>query len=250
MTGQPDRWLVSLRRALLEPAGGGDPTGCRCEFCGEPLPPEQPGAGGPGGIGHGHVVDVVDRSIRCACQACRLLFASAGAGGGRLRAVGDRRAHHPRFPLDGPRWAALEIPVELAFLVEDGHAGRLALFYPSPAGATESTVAPDRIAATWRAALADAPGFPAPASDVEAVLLHRPDDGPADGCEAFLLPVDACYALVGRIRRAWTGFAGGPAVAAEIADFLADARHRAGAASRTVAAGDTARAGRVPQEVS
>lgn len=259
MTGTPERWLPSLRRALARPADADGPASCRCEFCGEPLPAERaPGqlAASPAAeAGHGHVVDVVDRSIRCACQACRLLFAQAGAGGGRLRAVGDRRAYEPRFPLDGPRWAALEIPVGLAFLVEDSRAGRLALFYPSPAGATESTVAPDRVAATWQDALAERATLPAPRADVEAVLLYRRDDGPADGCEAFLLPVDACYGLVGRIRRAWSGFAGGPAVTAEIAEFLADARRRAGTAGPAPGdhaghAGRAGRAGRVPQEVS
>jgi hypothetical protein len=263
MTGTPERWLPSLRRALAQPADAAGPASCRCEFCGEPLPAEHaPGERMSGermsgermsspatGVGHGHVVDVENRSIRCACQACRLLFAQAGAGGGRLRAVGDRRAYDERFPLDGSRWAALEIPVGLAFLVEDSHAGRLALFYPSPAGATESTVAPDRVAGTWRAALADAPAFPGPQADIEAVLLYRPQDGPVDWCEAFLLPVDACYGLIGRIRRSWSGFAGGSAVAAEIAEFLADARRRSrpAGARRAVQAGDT---GRVPQEVS
>jgi len=256
MTGSTARWLPSLRDALAAPADtprlAGTPGGA-CEFCGEPFAaggagPAAGQVGGPGqagggpASGHGHVVDVVSRSIRCSCRSCQLLFSRPGAGGGRLRAVGDRWAYDPDFPLGGPRWAALEIPVGLAFLVEDSHAGRVALFYPSPAGATESMVAPERIARVWRAAIAEAPGLPAPEADIEAVLLHRPRERADDACEAVLLPVDACYGLIGRIRRAWSGFGGGPEVPAQIAAVLTEARRRAGRQAASEASAGPGRA--------
>jgi hypothetical protein len=228
-------WLPVLRRVLAGPPPA--PVGTRCEFCGEPLASPDDGRGSGE---HGHVLDVASRAIRCACPACRLLFTTAGAGGGTLRAVGDRWAFDAAFPLNAARWAALEVPVGLAFLLEDSRAGRSALSYPSPAGAADAAASPSRVREVWTAALRDAPGFPRPEPDIEAVVLRRTAvslDEPGglaaaavaadDGCEAYLMPVDACYALVGRIRRDWSGFDGGPAARAAIEDALAAARRHA-----------------------
>jgi hypothetical protein len=58
--------------------------------------------------------------------------------------------------------------------------------------------------------------------DVEALLVHR-----ARGArEAWLVPVDACYRLVGVIRAHWKGFSGGARVWAEIARFFDDLREK------------------------
>src|SRR5258707_1268690 len=74
-------------------------------------------------------------------------------------------------------------------------------FYPSPAGATECRL--DLTA--WERLAAEHPLLGAPADDVEAVLISR--SGP--DVECFVVPVDACYELAGRMRMLWRGFDGG-----------------------------------------
>ena len=189
-----------------------------CEFCATPIPAE-----------HGHVADLDQSMLMCACRACYLLFtnSSAGlpradAGRGRYRAVPDRYLSDPERPLSAAEWDSLEIPVGLAFFLRssEGMAG----FYPSPAGATECRLdlqAWDRIAASH-------PMLAAAAPDVEAVLISRG----ADGVEYFLVPIDACYELSGRMRMLWRGFDGGSEARQSITEFLTGVRSRARAFSQ------------------
>jgi hypothetical protein len=58
--------------------------------------------------------------------------------------------------------------------------------------------------------------------DVEALLVRRQ----AEGSETFLVPIDCCYELVGRMRMHWQGFDGGPAARREIEDFFTWLRER------------------------
>jgi hypothetical protein len=59
--------------------------------------------------------------------------------------------------------------------------------------------------------------------DVEAIFVSRAGVRP----EAFLIPVDECYALVGTLRLRWQGFDGGAEARAAIEEFLAGLRQRA-----------------------
>jgi hypothetical protein len=175
----------------------------RCDLCAVPLDPR-----------HGHVVSLDQRSLRCACRPCYLLFTRSGAGGGRFRAVPDRYLHDPAHPLTDADWDELGIPVSTAFLFDNSDLGRTVACYPSPAGATECL--PD--ADSWDRLRRTHPLLAAPEPDVEAVFVSRP--------EAFLVPIDACYALVGEVRTAWRGIDGGPAVHRALAAFVADLRRR------------------------
>ena len=56
----------------------------------------------------------------------------------------------------------------------------------------------------------------AAAPDVEAILISRGQDG----VEYFLVPIDACYELAGRMRMLWRGFDGGSEARQSIAEFL------------------------------
>jgi len=91
-------------------------------------------------------------------------------------------------------------------------------FYPGPAGATESLLP----LATWTQALDAHPVLGTLVKDVEALLVSRGGDGA--GC--FIVPIDACYELVGRIKRCWKGFDGGEEAHGEIAAFFATVRSR------------------------
>src|SRR5690242_21738936 len=116
-------------------------------------------------------------------------------------------------------WDLLEIPVGLAFFLHSSVAGEVIGFYPSPAGATQCRLD----LAAWDRLAADHPLLSAMAPDVEAALICRT----GEGVEHFLVPVDACYELAGRMRLYWRGFDGGEQARQSIADFLSLVRSRA-----------------------
>ncbi|MBQ0826441.1 DUF5947 family protein [Streptomyces tagetis] len=181
----------------------------RCELCGVAV-----AAGG-----HRHLVDTERRSLACACAPCATLLERPEAAAGRFRAVPGRYLRDPGHGIDGVTWERLRIPVGVAFFFHDSALGRPVAFYPSPAGATEGE--PD--AGAWQSvrdasALA---GLLAP--DVEALLLRRHEGL----VECFLVPVDVCYELVGRMRLRWQGFDGGAEARADLDAFFARVRERA-----------------------
>jgi hypothetical protein len=179
----------------------------RCELCAEPIP--EP---------HSHVVALDQRTLRCACRACYLLFTVDGAGGGRFRAVPERYLRDPAHPLTDADWNDLQIPVGTAFFFVNSELGRVVACYPSPAGATECLL--DLHA--WERLRHTHPLLAAPVADVEAVYVTRTDAGP----EAYLVPVDACYRLVGEVRFSWRGIDGGTEVRRVLDAFRAEVRAR------------------------
>ena len=200
---------VLAERAAARGRDDGVPDGAeRCEMCREVL-----------GERHGHVVDLEKRSLACTCRACYLLFTHDGAAGGRYRAVPEYVYHDPDRPLTDMDWGELQIPVAMAFFFYNSELGRVVAGYPSPGGVTECELD----LAAWDR-LADAhPLLGVLAPDVEAILVNR-----ADGRnEAFLMPVDECYALVGELRMKWQGFDGGAEARAALTAFLDDLRRRA-----------------------
>jgi hypothetical protein len=92
----------------------------------------------------------------------------------------------------------------------------MAAFYPGPAGATESEL--DLTA--WERIAARHPALATLRPDVEALLVRRDGD-------CYLVPIDACYELVGRLRTLWRGFDGGPEAHAAVAAFFDELRKRA-----------------------
>jgi hypothetical protein len=161
-----------------------------CDLCGEDVPDA-----------HQHVVDLRARSLLCTCRGCWLLFTPDGAGGGHFRAVPDRYASVHGFTLGSGTWDAFQIPVSVAFFFHNSDLGQVAAFYPSPAGATESLLD----LAAWDELVAANPVLSSLLPDVEAVLV-RVTEGEAS---AFVVPIDACYELVGLVRTTWRGFDGG-----------------------------------------
>ena len=180
----------------------------KCELCAVEIP-----------AGHGHVADLDHASLLCACRACYLLFTHSQAGRGRYRAVPDRYAADPARPMTAAEWEELEIPVGLAFFLRGSGTGEVTGFYPSPAGATECRLD----LAAWNRLAAAHPLLSAMAPDVEAALICRTDGQ----VEHFLVPIDACYELAGRMRLYWRGFDGGAEARQSIADFLGQVRSRA-----------------------
>jgi hypothetical protein len=185
-------------------------AGERCELCTEEINDE-----------HGHLVDLHARNLLCACRGCYLLFTSYGAGGAHYRAVPDRYVAFPDFQLSAGQWDSLQIPVSVAFFFLNSALDRVAGFYPGPAGATESELSLD----TWEEVVAANPQLATLQPDVEAFLVRaRPNQG---GAECFLVPIDACYELVGQLRRLWRGFDGGPDAHGELDAFFDRVRAKA-----------------------
>jgi len=223
-----------------------------CEFCAAAIPAD-----------HGHVADLDASTLMCACRACYLLFTHSGAAQGwqdgpgegtdherrdgpgegtgqerraepgegtgqgrrigraRYRSIPDRYRSDPGHPFTVAEWNALEIPVGLAFFLRSSASGDTTAFYPSPAGATECRLDLE----AWARIVADHPLVAAAAPDVEAILVSRgpPDQ---DGVDTFLIPIDACYELAGRMRLLWRGFDGGADAKQSVAEFLDRVRAR------------------------
>jgi hypothetical protein len=163
---------------------------------------------------HSHIVNTASRSLMCVCRVCYLLFTHEGAAGGRYRAVPDR------YIVLGADivWDTLQIPVGVAFFFLNSSLSRVTAFYPSPVGATESLLPLD----TWADIVRGHPFLEQLAPDVEALLVRRT----CDRSESFIVPIDACYELVGSIRQHWRGFDGGEDARQYVDRFFARLRDR------------------------
>lgn len=192
--------VLSRIRANARPV---QPAGERCEMCAEPIAAE-----------HQHVVNVQARQLMCTCRGCYLLFTDPHAKL-RYRAVPDRYLAFPDFAIDRRAWDALQIPVGLAFFFRNSSLDKTVAFYPGPAGATESELDLD----AWNAICGTDARTALLSDDVEALLVRMPElDAPA---QCHLVPIDACYEFVGRLRMLWRGFDGGQDVRDYVDDFFA-----------------------------
>ena len=196
--------------AVLQRIRAGKPRprpGECCDMCAQPVPDR-----------HDHVVDLDARNLLCTCRGCWLLFTPGGAGGRRYRAVPDRYEVVEGFSVPGG-WERLQVPVGVAFFFHNSTIGRVAGFYPSPAGATESLLPLD----AWEDVVAANPVLATLAPDVEALLVRST----RDATTAYVVPIDACYELVGHLRRLWRGFDGGAEARAAVDEFFATVHGRA-----------------------
>jgi hypothetical protein len=176
----------------------------RCELCNAPLAAE-----------HSHLVEVANRRLRCACEACALLFSSQAAT--TYRRVPRDSWLLADFRLPEAQWEAMHLPIDLAFFVYSSAARRVVALYPSPAGATEALPDPE----AWQTLVADNPVLRDFEPDVEALLVNR-----LGTAECYRVGIDRCYELVGLIRTHWRGLSGGTAVRAEMGRFFAALKER------------------------
>lgn len=192
------RRLAAARSQALE----------RCESCGVALPHE-----------HRHMLDQERSALVCACAACALRYEHGGVARDRYRTVPQRYLALRDFDLPDTLWDELLIPVGMAFIYISTPARRPVAYYPSPAGATESLLSLER----WASLLASNPVLDDLAPDVEALLINR-----LRGSHAYyLVPIDACFRLVGTIRAQWRGLSGGAEVWDAIETFFAELQARA-----------------------
>lgn len=197
-TPVPQSALASLRR-FARPR----PKRERCDLCDAELAVE-----------HAHLLELSSRRVVCACDACAILFDNPDAG--KYRRVPRRVKLLRDLNLPDEAWAALQLPIDLAFFLHSTRVGRVVAFYPSPAGATEALVPVE----AWQALMEDNPVLRDLTPDVEALLVNRTQQNR----EHFRAGIDKCYELVGLLRMHWRGLSGGPAVWEEIGRFFAALR--------------------------
>jgi len=160
--------------------------------------------------------------MHCACDACAMLF--SGRAGTKYRRVPRDIRLLSNFRITDAEWDSLLIPINLAFFFQNSLDSRVSALYPSPAGATESLLPLE----AWTGIVQSNPILNKMEPDVEALLVNRV--GLARGVSAaeyYIVPIDACYKLVGLIRIHWRGLSGGTEVWKEIGDFFTQLRARA-----------------------
>jgi hypothetical protein len=166
---------------------------------------------------HQHLWEIARRQAICSCDACAILFSDQS--GPRFRRIPRDVRSLPAFRLPDEQWAALNIPVDVAFFYADSTAERTIAMYPSPAGATESTLTFD----SWTEIESENRVLTTMQPDVEALLVRRGKTAH----HYYLVPIDECYRLVGIIRTRWRGLSGGSDVWNAIALFFEELDRRA-----------------------
>ncbi len=115
------------------------------------------------------------------------------------------------------------VPIELAFFFKSGSLGKVAAFYPGPAGATESLLSLE----AWADIEQENPSLREMEPEVEALIANRVGAARGVAAQYYIVPIDECYRLVGLIRLNWHGLSGGTEVWREVAKFFASLKERA-----------------------
>ncbi|HZC22316.1 MAG TPA: DUF5947 family protein [Candidatus Binatia bacterium] len=182
-----------------------------CEMCSLELRPE-----------HAHLVELTERRLHCACDACAMLFSNRSDA--KYKRVPRDVRLLAEFQMSDADWDGLLIPINLAFFFQNSLDSRVRALYPSPAGATESLLPLE----AWANIVGNNPILNSMEADVEALLANRV--GASRGlaaAEYYIVPIDACYKLVGLIRMHWHGLSGGAEVWKEVGAFFTDLRSKA-----------------------
>ncbi len=173
---------------------------------------------------HRHLLELSRRTLICVCRPCSILFGDQGSGSGKYKLVPSRYLLLPDFQMTDEQWDDLTIPVNMVYMFHSTLANHVMAFYPSPAGAMESMLSLEG----WDALVSNNPILNDLEPDVEALLINRVQNRGGDSYrEHYIVPIDACYELVGLIRLKWKGLSGGEEVWKAIAEFFAGLRTRA-----------------------
>lgn len=186
----------------------------QCELCSAEIPPS-----------HCHLLALSNHTLVCVCRPCSILFSDPVAGSGKYRLVPSRYLSLSDFQMTDEQWDELQIPVNMAYIFHDSGSNRVMAFYPSPAGAMESALNLEG----WDELVRNNPILHELEPDVEALLINHVQNRVGDGTyrDHYIVPIDACYELVGLIRLKWKGLSGGEEAWKAIAAFFTGLRKRA-----------------------
>ncbi|MGI8952068.1 MAG: DUF5947 family protein [Chitinophagaceae bacterium] len=175
----------------------------KCDFCGRILSPN-----------HRHLVDLSAMKFMCTCEMCMITMAEAGT----YKPLPQRSLRLEGFNMSDALWSDFLIPVNMAFFVlSSGRNGAVA-YYPAPTGATESKLKME----AWYQLTQINPLLNSLAPDLEALLINRLD---TIG-QYYIVPIDKCYELIGRIRITWKGIFGGKEVNDVIRQFFEELKEK------------------------
>jgi Family of unknown function (DUF5947) len=208
-TPEPRDLFASLRQFVRRhPRREGESS---CELCGISIVSD-----------HAHLLETKNRKVVCSCDACAILFSSGAANSYRrvprmVRLLDD-------FVLTDPQWEDLGIPINIAFFSLRADSLKPAVYYPSPAGATESLLEME----SWQTIAKNNPALRSIEPEVEALLVNRM----TTPHEYYIAPIDEAYKLVGLIRSKWRGFSGGTDVWQAIGTFFTSLKARSAPARK------------------
>src|SRR5579862_5757551 len=89
----------------------------RCELCRTAIGPK-----------HEHLLELKDRKLHCACEACAILFGDETAL--RYRRVPSRIIALGDLDLSDQVWESLHVPINLAFFYNNSTTGKVVAMYP------------------------------------------------------------------------------------------------------------------------
>jgi hypothetical protein len=186
----------------------------QCELCSAEIGPS-----------HRHLLELSNHALVCVCRPCSILFGDPVAGNGKYRLVPSRYLLLSDFQMTDEQWDDLQIPVNMAYIFHSTSTNSVMAFYPSPAGAMESALSLEG----WDELVKNNPILNELEPDVEALLINHVQNRSGDGDyrDHYIVPIDACYELVGLIRLKWKGLSGGEEAWKAIAGFFAGLRKRA-----------------------
>ena len=78
------------------------PAGERCDYCSTPLASE-----------HGHLIELAERRILCACRPCYIVFEPEGAAQENASCDSSRYREIDAFSIEDAQWDALQVPIGL-----------------------------------------------------------------------------------------------------------------------------------------
>lgn len=173
-------------------------VGEHCQFCGKEIPDD-----------HRHLLELMQKQLICVCDSC---FIIGSIRHEQYKIIPQRTVWLNHFDISEELWSRFLIPVNMAFFLFDSARNSIIAHYPAAAGATESKLKME----PWKELEELNPELKTMLPDVEALLVNRLDNSQ----QYFIVPIDACYKLIGLMRTQWKGIFGGTAIQNIIRDFF------------------------------
>ena len=148
---------------------------------------------------HTTLAHPASRRLICCCQTCATHL--TGGGSGKYRRVPDRAEMLPDFRMSDAQWAALCLPINLAFMYYSTPDRAVLAVYPDASGPIESGLPKSG----WEDLSAANPILREFQPDVEALVINRV----GDTRRYFRAPIDECFKLTSFMRDHWNGATGG-----------------------------------------